>query len=132
MASLSTLDWLPIVRNTVTAVQSLATALINLTIGSVLRAIIEANAAVILWLQGLITYVLTLTRLATSSGSDVDTFIADFGFFRLPASDASGINTFFPLFHHDGAGRGSVRFDRPVGRWDAKLHGQCRSDQSSL
>jgi uncharacterized phage protein gp47/JayE len=94
MASLTTWDFTTIVRNTVTAVQSLATALINLTIGSVLRAIIEANAAVILWLQGQITYVLTLTRLATSSGADVDTFIADFGFFRLPASDASGIVTF--------------------------------------
>ena len=67
MASLGTLDFVSIVRNTVTSIQSLAAALINLTIGSVLRAIVEANAAVILWLQGLITYVLTLTRFATST-----------------------------------------------------------------
>jgi len=94
MASLSTQDFTTLVRNTVTAVQASASTLLNLSVGSVLRAIIEANAAVILWLQGLITYTLTLTRLATSTGSDVDTFIADFGFFRLPASPASGNVTF--------------------------------------
>ena len=94
MASLSTQDFTTLVRNTVTAVQAAASTLLNLSVGSVLRAIIEANSAVILWLQGLITYVLTLTRLATSIGADVDTFLADYGFFRLPASDASGIVTF--------------------------------------
>lgn len=94
MASLSTMDFVSIVRNTVTAIQSLASALINLTIGSVLRAIVEANAAVILWLQGLITYVLTLTRFATSKGTDADSWGADFGFTRLPAAKASGNVTF--------------------------------------
>jgi uncharacterized phage protein gp47/JayE len=91
---LSTWDFVSIVRNTVTSIQSLAAALINLTIGSVLRAIIEANAAVILWLQGLITYVLTLTRFNTSTGIDADSWGADFGFDRLPASHASGDVTF--------------------------------------
>jgi uncharacterized phage protein gp47/JayE len=94
MASLSTLDFTAIVRNTVTAVQSLVSALINLTIGSVLRAIMEANAAVILWLQGLITYVLTLTRFATSKGSDADSWGADFTYPRLPAKAATGSVTF--------------------------------------
>lgn len=94
MASLSTQAFTDIVRNTVTSIQSIASALINLTIGSVLRAIIEANAAVILWLQGLVTYVLTLTRFATSTGTDADSWGADFGFTRLPASDASGNVTF--------------------------------------
>ena len=33
-----------------------------------------------LWLQGLIVYVLTLTRFATSVGADADSWGADFGF----------------------------------------------------
>jgi hypothetical protein len=66
MANLSTLAFTDIVRNVVTAIQAGSAQLLNLTVGSVLRAIVEAQAGVILWLQGLITYVLTLTRFNTS------------------------------------------------------------------
>ena len=45
-----------------------AASLLDLTVGSVLRAILEANAAVALWLQWLIVQVLATTRLATSTG----------------------------------------------------------------
>lgn len=76
------------------AVQGAAASLVDLTVGSVLRAILEANASVALWLQWLIVQVLTATRLATSTGADCDSFGADFGFARLPPVAASGMATF--------------------------------------
>src|SRR5580704_1031684 len=94
MANLSTLAFTDIVRGMVTAVQAGATQLLNLTVGSVLRAILEAVAGVILWLQGLIAYVLTLTRFATSKGADADSWAADYGFKRLAAVAAVGQVTF--------------------------------------
>jgi uncharacterized phage protein gp47/JayE len=94
MASLSTSDFTTITRNIVTAIQAGSAQLLNLTVGSVLRAIVEAIAGVILWLQGLITYVLTLTRFATSTGTDADSWAADFGFEREGAVPSTGLVTF--------------------------------------
>ena len=94
MATLSTQDFTTLVRNMVTAVQAGANTLINLNVGSVLRAILEAVAGVILWLQGLIIYTLTLTRAATSVGSDLDSWMADYGLIRISAVAASGQVTF--------------------------------------
>src|ERR1700683_3189957 len=94
MANLQTLDFSSIVENEVAAVQANSTQLLNLNVGSVLRAILEAIAGVILWLQGLVAYVLTLTRFATSQGSDADSWAADFGFTRLAAVAATGNVTF--------------------------------------
>lgn len=94
MASLSTMDFTTITRNIVTAIQAGSTQLLNLSVGSVLRAIVEAIAGVILWLQGLITYVLTLTRFATSTGSDADSWGADFGFVREGSVPSTGQVTF--------------------------------------
>src|ERR1019366_8376541 len=94
MASLSTRNFTDIVRGTVAAIQAGSTQLLNLTVGSVLRAIVEANAGVILWLQGRVTYVLTLTRFNTSKGVDADSWAADFGFTREPAKPATGQVTF--------------------------------------
>ncbi|PUA19572.1 baseplate J/gp47 family protein [Glaciimonas sp. PCH181] len=92
--ALSTQDFPTIVRNAVTAVQGAARGLVDLTIGSILRAVIEANATVILWLQGLILQLLATTRAATCSGPDLDSFYADFNFPRLIAVSASGQATF--------------------------------------
>ncbi|MDE8344805.1 MAG: baseplate J/gp47 family protein, partial [Acidocella sp.] len=72
------------------AVQGTTQGLVDLTVGSVLRAILEANASVALWLQYLIVQALATTRLATSAGADADSFGADFGFVRLPAVAATG------------------------------------------
>jgi uncharacterized phage protein gp47/JayE len=94
MASLSTLPFVDIVRATAAAIQAKSAQLINLTVGSVLRAIIEANAGLILWLQGLIVYVQSLTRFATSNGTDADSWAADYGFTRLAAKAATGLVTF--------------------------------------
>jgi len=91
---LSLQNFSTLVENMAAAVQGTAQSLLDLTVGSVLRAILEANASLALWLQWLIVQVLATTRLATSSGSDCDTFGADFGFYRLPAVAATGAVTF--------------------------------------
>src|SRR5882724_5926617 len=94
MASLSTRNFTDIVRGAVTAIQAGSAQLLNLSVGSVLRAIVEALAGVVLWLQGLIVYTLSLTRFATSKGIDADTWAADFGFIREAAVPATGLVTF--------------------------------------
>lgn len=94
MANITTQDFTTLVRNQVTAIQGAARVLVDLTVGSILRAIVEANAAVILWLQGLILQLLAITRAATSSGADLDSWVGDFGLSRLSAVSASGQVTF--------------------------------------
>jgi uncharacterized phage protein gp47/JayE len=94
MASLQNQSFTQIVTNFATAVQGAGTQLVNFTIGTVLRALADATAGVALWLQGLILQLLQVTRLSTSSGSDVDSWLLDFGFTRLPAVSASGLITF--------------------------------------
>lgn len=42
------------------------------------------------WLESLITQVMAITRAATSSGADLDSWVADFGVSRLPATYATG------------------------------------------
>jgi uncharacterized phage protein gp47/JayE len=91
---LSLQNFTAMVEQMAAAVQGAATQVLDLTVGSVLRAILEANASLGLWLQWLIVEVLQTTRLATSSGADCDSFGADFGFTRLPASAAGGVVTF--------------------------------------
>ncbi len=83
-----------LVQNMAAAVQSAATQLLDLTVGSTLRAVLEANAAIALWMQWLILQVLQTTRAASSSDSDLDSWMADFSLSRLPAVPASGIVTF--------------------------------------
>ncbi|MBU6419063.1 MAG: baseplate J/gp47 family protein [Proteobacteria bacterium] len=91
---LSLQNFSTLVEGMAASVQGAATTLMDLTVGSVLRAILEANAALALWLQWLIVQTLSATRLATSSGADCDSFGADFGFARLPAVAATGQVTF--------------------------------------
>lgn len=91
---LSLQNFTTMVEQMAAAVQGAATQVLDLTVGSVLRAVLEANASLGLWLQWLIVQVLLATRLATSAGADCDSFGADFGFARLPASTAAGVVTF--------------------------------------
>ena len=83
-----------IVTNIATAVQGSAATLVDFTVGSILRAVAEATAGVVLWLQAIILQLLTITRAATSSGADLDSWMADFSFPRLPAAPAAGLVTF--------------------------------------
>jgi uncharacterized phage protein gp47/JayE len=75
------------------AVQAAAGQLLDLTVGSTLRAILEATASIAL-LQWLILQVLQMTRAATSNGADLDSWMADFSLTRMAASPASGTVTF--------------------------------------
>ncbi len=83
-----------LIEDMAAALQSSATALIDVSVGSVIRAIFEANASLALWMQWLILQVLKTTRASTSSGPDLDSWMLDFGLTRLPAVPASGIVTF--------------------------------------
>lgn len=94
MASLNLQNFATLVSNQVASIQSRTTALIDFAIGSILRSICESNAGVGLWLQGLILQVLAVTRLATSSGSDVDSFVNDFGVTRIGGDVSSGSVTY--------------------------------------
>ncbi len=75
-------------------IQGRAAALIDFAIGSPLRAIAEAYAGLALWLEAMALEILAAIRLATSSGADVDSFVADFGLARLGAAAAVGQVTF--------------------------------------
>ena len=88
-------DFTTLVRNMAATIQGGAKVALDLTTGSVLRAILEANASVALWLQWLAVQILATTRAATSSGPDLDTWVADFGLARLPGQAAATTVTFF-------------------------------------
>lgn len=83
-----------IVASAAAAVQGAAQQVLDLTVGSVLRAVLEANAGLGLWVQWLILQVLQTTRAATSTGADLDSWVGDFTLARLPASTAAGQATF--------------------------------------
>ena len=83
-----------LVQNAAASVQASSTQLLDLTVGSALRAILEANASLGLWMQWLIVQVMQVTRAATSTGADLDSWIADFGVTRLPAVAATGTVVF--------------------------------------
>lgn len=83
-------DFAALVSQAAAAVQAGSRALIDLSVGSVLRAVLEANASIALWLQWLIVQVLGMTRAATSEGADLDSWMADYGMARLPAVAAAG------------------------------------------
>jgi uncharacterized phage protein gp47/JayE len=91
---LSLRNFSTLVEDAAAAVQGAASQLIDLTVGSTLRAMLEANASVALWMQWLILQVLQMTRAATSTGSDLDSWMADFTVSRLPAVAAQGTVTF--------------------------------------
>lgn len=83
-----------ILQNAATAVQGAARQLLDFTVGSILRAVMEATAALALWLQGIALQIASLTRFSTSTGADADSWAADFDFERLPAQPSTGPVTF--------------------------------------
>lgn len=58
--------------------------------GDPLLAIMESVSAQLVFLQGLAQVVLNLTRAQTSTGSDLDSWMAQFNFYREPATFAEG------------------------------------------
>ncbi len=91
---LNTKNFSTLVQNQAAAIQGRASALVDFSVGSILRAVVEANAGVALWLQGLGVYILSITRAATSTGIDLDTWVNDYGLTRLGAQSSLGTVTF--------------------------------------
>lgn len=95
MATLPTKSFTALVQSIAAGVQGRAAALIDFSIGSTLRAIAESFSAPCLWLQAMVLQVLAASRLSTSTGTDVDSFIADFGIItRIGGISATGLVTF--------------------------------------
>jgi len=94
MANLTLKSIATMIADQAAAVQSSAQALIDFSKGSLLLAYAEANASIGAWLQGLVLQVLAVSRLATSTNSDVDTFVNDWGVYRLAATISAGLVTF--------------------------------------
>jgi len=94
MTTLSTRSFTTMVQTFAAGVQGRANTLIDFSVGSPLRAIAESFSGAMLWLQAMILQVLTAARLSTSTGSDVDSFVADFSQTRLGAQAATGLATF--------------------------------------
>lgn len=90
MPTLETKDFNTLLTDQATAMQASYGSDLDLTTGSVLRALVEANATVALWLEALIVRVLQMSRASTSTGIDLDTWVGDFGLLRLGAVSASG------------------------------------------
>ncbi len=76
------------------ALQGSATSLVDVSVGSVIRALFEANASVGLWLQWIVLQTLSMTRAATSGGADLNSWMVDFGVTRLAATPSTGILSF--------------------------------------
>ncbi len=91
---MQTKSFATLVDEQITAIQGGSDALVDFTVGSILRAIVEAYSALAMWLQGLVLQLLARTRAATSTGADLDSWVADYGLTRLPAVPASGYATF--------------------------------------
>jgi len=95
MPNIQIKDFNTLVTEQATAIQGGASrALVDFSVGSILRAVVEAYSAVALWLQGLVLQLLATTRAATSSGADLDSWVGDYGVARLPAAAATGLVTF--------------------------------------
>lgn len=82
------------VNNSVSAIQGLASQLVDLTVGSVLRSFVDAYSLLGLWFQAIALQVASLTRFATSNNADADSWGADFGYTRDQGEAASGPVTF--------------------------------------
>ena len=79
-----------LVQSMAASAQSACVQLLDLTVGSVFRALIESTASMGLWMQWLIVQLMNRQRLATCAGIDVDTWVGDFGLTRLPGVASSG------------------------------------------
>ncbi|QOF94186.1 baseplate J/gp47 family protein [Novacetimonas hansenii] len=79
--------------NMVASAQGACSSLLDLNVGSAGRAMLEAVAGLGLWFQFIALQILSRTRLSTSIGSDVDSFVEDFGLSREAGTAATGTIT---------------------------------------
>ncbi len=94
MAYLNPLTFQQFLQQAATTYNSVATVPANTNQGSALSAIFNAFALLTTAVQGQTIYVANVSRLLTSTGADVDSFVAPFGITRNTASASSGSVTF--------------------------------------
>ncbi|NHN93916.1 baseplate J/gp47 family protein, partial [Acetobacter sicerae] len=82
------------VSNAVTAAQGACASLLSVGIGTPLRAILESVSAMGLWFQYQLLLVNAKIYLSTSSGTDIDTWVGQFGMTRMGGTAATGSETF--------------------------------------
>jgi uncharacterized phage protein gp47/JayE len=78
------------VSTMVSAARAAAQSALDTSVGSVSLALLQAVGGTALWLQGLVLQVLAQSRASTSEAADLDSWMADFSFARLPAAAATG------------------------------------------
>lgn len=78
-------------RVQIIAAQSNAAVPLDFSVGSNPLALAEANTSVALYQQASILQVLAASRAATATGSDLDSWMADYAFYRLPATFNTGV-----------------------------------------
>ena len=93
--AISTQSFATMVQNQIASIQTAASTLINFTSGSILRAYVQANAGVSVWLESLALQVAALSRYSTSYGADADTWGLDWGYYRAQGGVSSGQVTFY-------------------------------------
>ncbi|MDI9222508.1 baseplate J/gp47 family protein [Pantoea sp. EA-12] len=137
MAAINIKSFAELVSDQVTAIQARTSKLVDFSIGSILRSLAESNAGVAMWIQQLIVKLLVTTRAATCSGEDLDSWMADFGFTRLSAVQATGLVNFSrftatnpalipegtQVTTTDGSQSYYVIADKGNKAWDANLSG---------
>lgn len=79
-----------LVAQSVAAAQGACASLLDMAVGTPLRAIMESVSGTGLWLQYIALLILSRSRLATSNGTDADSWVADFGMTRMPGTAATG------------------------------------------
>lgn len=92
--NLELLNFDTLVQRMVTAAQGKSDVPLQLATGSPLRADFEAKASVDLWLQWLILQTLWFARASTSTGDDLDSWMAQYDLTRLSAAAATGVVRF--------------------------------------
>lgn len=95
--AITTQSFTTLVRQQAAAIQAKASTVLSFVVGSIELARIEATAAVAMWLQSIVLQLLATTRLSSSTGTDADSFVADFGMTRIAAVAATGTVTFSRL-----------------------------------
>lgn len=86
-----------IVQDQLNAISGSLNKILDTAIGGVFVALAEANAGVVVWLESMVLQVLAWARASTSCGPALDSWMAQFSFFRLPGVVASNSVTFAAL-----------------------------------
>lgn len=94
MTTLNLQTFEELVSQQVAAIQAEGSALTDFNPGSLLLALCQSNAGIALWSQAEASFVQATSRLGTSYGNDVITFVTPFGFIPTPAVAASNTVNF--------------------------------------